>query len=245
MERNLPKVEVVEQFSHPGYVIQRQHKLTLQVTEPVGQFREIVVREIELVQLEAPIRWVQIEQGRWPIKVIEDFRIRHTLDLNPLESPMCIFNELGKSLQVETGSLHDQAMVMSVPHQSRERVLLEVEETSRALDVGQRLRVFRLKEREPLAAHEDELEIPEEFLVVQLADPEEVHEFTVKIIQDLDRRRLLMEENLGASGERLDIRLVCWKDLYDLIGNAVLPSDVGQWADHASVDEAEKAGAFC
>jgi hypothetical protein len=38
---------------------------------------------------------------------------------------------------------------------------------------------------------------------------------------------------------------VCWKDLYDLIGNAVLPSDVGQWADHASVDEAEKAGAFC
>ena len=61
---------------------------------------------------------------------------------------------------------------------------------------------------EPRPAHEHEAEIPDELLVMLLADPEEVHDLAVEIVQDLDLRRLLAEEHLRAARECLDVRRV-------------------------------------
>src|SRR5438876_623151 len=56
-----------------------------------------------------------------------------------------------------------------------------------------------------LPAGNGKREPPEQLVVVQLADPEECHEFAVEIVEDFDRAWRLPKEDLGATAERLDI----------------------------------------
>ncbi len=60
----------------------------------------------------------------------------------------------------------------------------------------------RLQQVKPLATHEKKAEIPEQFLMMQLADAEEVHNLAIQVIQDFHFGWLLAEEHLSASGER-------------------------------------------
>src|SRR5206468_4210020 len=75
----------------------------------------------------------------------------------------------------------------------------------RPLNVGETLRVLSLIERKLLAACDGEMEVPDQFLAVELTDPKEVDDLAVQVVEDLDDTRLLVKENLGPTGERLDI----------------------------------------
>jgi hypothetical protein len=216
----------VEEFSHPGHVVQGKNELALQVAELFRKIHEVVVGEIESVQRAAPVRWVQIEQRRSPVKPFENVGVRQALNLNPLKSLVCIFKELGKASGIETGRSNDGVTVFSMKDQACKGVFLEIKETCGALDIGQRIGVFGLEKRKPLPTHQDELEIPEKFVMVALADPKEVHYIPVQVVQDLDGGWVFVEEHLCASSKRFNVRRVLRKDLDDLRGDAILPSDV-------------------
>ena len=62
--------------------------------------------------------------------------------------------------------------------------------------------------------------------MVYLAYSIEIHEFAVEVIEHLDTRRLFAKKNLGTTCERLDIGLMFRKHSNDLIGEAVLATDV-------------------
>jgi hypothetical protein len=196
------------------------------MAELLRKIHEIVVGEIEAVQVAAPIWRVQIKQRRFSVEALEDFGIRQALDLNALKSLMCIFKELGNTSGIEARWSNDAVAVFSVADQASERVLLEIKKPGGALDIGQRIGVFGLEEGEPLPADQDELEVPDELLMVVLADPEEAHHIGIQIVQNFDSGRLLAEENLRASGEGLNIRRVLRENLDDLRGDTIFSSYV-------------------
>ena len=73
--------------------------------------------------------------------------------------------------------------------------------------------------------------------MVKFANFEEIRNFPVDVVQYLDARRLLMEQNLRASRERLDIRRVRREYLNDPFGETVFAAYVAQGASgyHLSV----------
>jgi hypothetical protein len=75
--------------------------------------------------------------------------------------------------------------VLSVD-ESAVAVFLKIEEAGCALDVGKHLRVLLLKKLKPFAADNAELQIPDKLLVMELADPQEVENFFVKVIEDFN-----------------------------------------------------------
>jgi hypothetical protein len=98
--------------------------------------------------------------------------------------------------------------------------------TGGALDVGERSRILRLEEGKPPPARENELEVPEQFIVVVLANPKKIHDIAVQVIQHLDGRWLLAERDLCAAGKRLDVGGVLGEGRDDLLRDAVLSSYV-------------------
>lgn len=137
---------------------------------------------------------------------------------------MGVFNDLGKTLEVESRRLHHMPVVVGMANEARERTLQDVQVSRGPLDVGQRLRVARLVKIEPFSAHERETKISEQFLVMRLADAVEIDDLPIKIIQNLNFGRLLLKEHLGSARECLHIRRMLRKNFNDLLGETVLSS---------------------
>jgi hypothetical protein len=83
-----------------------------------------------------------------------------------------------------------------------------------------------LKEFKPFSAGDGELQIPDKFRVMDLADAQEVENFLIKVIQYLDSRRLLVKKNLGSTTERLNVRGVFGDKANDFSGNAVFTAQI-------------------
>src|ERR1700721_3888251 len=94
------------------------------------------------------------------------------------------------------------------------------------VDIGQRRGVSCFQEIEPLTAHDCEAEIPEQLLVMLLADAVEIDDLAVQIVQHFHLRRLLPEEPLCAACECLNIGRVLRKYFNDAVREAILPTYV-------------------
>lgn len=123
-------------------------------------------------------------------------------------------------------------MVMLLQDETAEGILLEVEESARALDVREGTGLLGGKKTIPAAADETVIEIANQFLVMVLADPEEIDDFKIQIIENFDLGGFLVEEHLGAAGKGFDVGLVLGKESDDLGGKPVLAPDVGEGSDH-------------
>src|ERR1700721_2555316 len=94
------------------------------------------------------------------------------------------------------------------------------------LDIRQRRGVSCFQEIEPLTAHDREAEIPEQLLIMLLADAVEIDDLAVQIIQHFHLRRLLAKEHLRAARECLHIGRVLRKYCNDAVREAILPTYV-------------------
>ena len=182
-ELNLAEAETPEEIAHLRHVVQRKHELAAQLLETFFEILEIRFAEIEPVEIPSPVRRIKVEEGRRPVKSGEDGFVRQTFDLDAGESPMSVLDEVPKMCWIETSRRLNGVGIAGVPDQSGLRVLLEVEEPRGALDVRERGRSLRFKERKPFPAYEDELQVPQELLIVQLADAEEIHDVGIEIVQ--------------------------------------------------------------
>jgi hypothetical protein len=105
-----------------------------------------------------------------------------------------------------------------VSDQTRKRILLQIEEPDRALNVCQVFRVLRFEHTIPLAAHETESHTSQEFLKMQLANAEEVDNLTVKVVQHFHFRGFFVEEYLRSPCKGLDVGGMHGKNFNDLLG---------------------------
>ena len=128
--------------------------------------------------------------------------------------------------RIEVRRLCDGEVKVTSHHAAPQGILLQKEESSGALNVGELCGVSLRKQIEPRATNDDEGEIANQFLMMVLADAEEVDDVFVKVVDDLHLRRWLAEEHLRPSGEGLDVCRVFRKQVYDLVCQPVLSADV-------------------
>src|ERR1019366_5410816 len=99
---------------------------------------------------------------------------------------MGVFKELREFFEIESRSLDDVPMIVGMSHEARKGILENIEVPSRTLNVRERRGIGSLQKIEGPAAHEREPKIPDEFLVMQLAHAEQVHELAVQVVQHLN-----------------------------------------------------------
>jgi hypothetical protein len=120
-----------------------------------------------------------------------------------LQQPLVgLLDDLRNANRVVIRALNDSVMIMLIQNQAAERILLKVEESTRPLDISQGLWPGIREQIEPLTADQAVLQVPNQLVVVPLADPEKVYDIEIEVIQDFHVRRVLMEQHLGAPGER-------------------------------------------
>ena len=228
-------METAEEIPHLGHVVQRKHELAPEFPEALFELSEIGFAEIEPVETPPPIRRIEIKERGGAVEPAEDLLVRQAFDLDAGQAAVRFFDDLRHPFGIEARQRGNVIVVLPATDQARIRVLLEVEEPGGALDIGEALRVLNLKQLEPLSAHDDELQEPQQFLIVELADPEEVHDIAVQVVQNFSRRRFLVKEHLRSARERLHVGGVLGEDRDDLLRDAVLATDVRKRAAHESL----------
>jgi hypothetical protein len=215
-----------KQRSNLRYVIQRQNEFSPDVAKALCQNSEIIFVEVVPVELAPEVRRIKIEERVGTIKSLEDLLIGKTFDLNPFQSFMGIFKELREFFEIESRPLDHVPMIVGMSHETRKRILENIEVPSRPLNVRESRWICCLQQVEQLTAHEGKTEISDEFLVMRLAHAEQVHELSVQVVQDFDGRGPFTEEHLGSACECLNVRLVLRKYLNDRLCETVFPSYV-------------------
>jgi hypothetical protein len=170
---------VAEELPYFGNVVERQDKLAAYVSQPFLKLDEVILLEIEAVQLPAPVRRVEIEEGVRTVITLEDFLIRKGFDLDLMQPLVRVFNELREAPRIEVRRSGDAIVIVAVHDEPAERIFLEVEEPRRPLNVREALRVLFVEELEPTPANENVIQVTQKLFVVGLADTEKVHNVAV------------------------------------------------------------------
>jgi hypothetical protein len=204
-------MEAIEQGADFGYVVQGQDEFALDAFQTPREFPEVSLFEVIAIEFPPVVGRVEKEERRRPVVIAKDGVVREAVDLDPFQSLMRIFNELGEAFRVEPRWLDDVPMVDGMADEARERILQEIQIPGGPLDVGERRGIGRSNQVEVFAAHEREAQIPQQLFVMGLADAEEIHDLAVKIVQDLNLRRRLVKKYLCAACESFDVRRVLRK----------------------------------
>jgi hypothetical protein len=102
---------------------------------------------------------------------------------------MSVFKERREFVEIESRLLYHIPVIVRMSHQTRKGILEDIEIPRRPLDIRKGCRIGPLLKIERFAAHESETEIPDQFLVMQLADAKEIHELAVQVVQHFDSIR--------------------------------------------------------
>ncbi len=218
--------EAVEDLSHLGYVIQGEQKLPFDGPQNLGKMLKILRFEVVVVQLFSEVRRVEKEECRRAVEIANDFVIRKFFDLDTRKPFMCVMNDLGELFRVEPRRVDHVPVIRRAAHEARKGILEDVEVSRRPLDVCEAFRIGPAQKIELAPAYDCEPQIPNEFLMVVLTDPEEVRDLVVEVVQDLDFRARLVKEHLCSSRKRLDIGLVLRHELNDAFRERAFSSDV-------------------
>jgi hypothetical protein len=152
---------------------------------------------------------------------------------------MRFLDQFRQALRIEARGLYHGGTEILVVHTACVAGLLEIQKPRAALDVGEHFNVCCKEKIEVLPAYDGEPHKANQFLVVQLADAEEIHELAIEIVQNLDFGWFLLKKDLCSTGERLDVGLVLRKDRDDLFCNRAFAADVGERTSH---DDLELSG---
>ena len=99
---------------------------------------------------------------------------------------MCVFNELGKVLRIESRRLDHVPMVVWVADEACEGAFQEVHAPCCSLDVGEDRRISRLQKIKHLSADHPEVKISNQLLIMLPADTKEIHDLPVQVVQHLN-----------------------------------------------------------
>ncbi|ASN72589.1 hypothetical protein 9F4_13 [uncultured Caudovirales phage] len=110
-------------------------------------------------------------------------------------------------------------------------MVLQVEESRRALDVGQGFRAGHFLPREYLPGAEGPFELAHEFFQVVLYDAVEVYQFAVDVVEYFDWSRLWAhKEERSTACKHFDITFMRWEKWEQTVGQtafAAHPRDDG------------------
>ena len=132
----------------------------------------------------------------------------------------------------QTGRRAPDALTCHLPAEGE---ALQVEEPRRALDVRQGIPGRHLQPLEELSARECLAELPQELVRVVLVHAEGRDQVPIGVIQHLDRRRRLQEEQRRGAAEGLHVAAVLWKQWEQVLGQPTPSPDPGDEREHANL----------
>src|SRR5579883_536067 len=218
--------EAMEDFSHFRHVIQGEQELPSDGPKNLGEALKVLRFEVVVVQLLPEIWRIEKEECRRAVKVVDDLFVRKLLNLNAGKSFMGVVNDLRELFWVESRGMDHVPVIRRAAHETREGVLEDIEVSGCPLDIREVFWIGLAKKVELAAAYDRESETANEFLVMVLADPEEVHDLMVEVVQNLDLRTRLVKEHLRPACEGLNVGLVLRQELDDALRERAFSSDV-------------------
>ena len=159
VEFDFALLEIAENLSYVRYIIYGQNELATKFAETLGEHFEVLIREIEPIEIFAPIRRIKVEERLGPVVPLEHLFIRQRFYLDPRQAKMCVGDDFLNARRIEVGRPGDRVTVGASPNQTGKCIFLKIEESCRALDIGQRRRILGFEQREQLPARQRELQI--------------------------------------------------------------------------------------
>jgi hypothetical protein len=230
---DLTNAEFLEDCADLRHIVERQYELAFQFLQAVRHDHEVVVRKVVAVEGSCVIRRIEVEECLWPVVFRERLFVREALNLHTGKARMGFLDEVRQPFGIEARWLDNAIAVMRAAHESRVAVLDDVEISCRPLNIRKRCGVGGDEVVKPCPARDHVAQVPEEFLVMQLANAVEVDDIAVEIVQHLHFRWLLVKEHLCASGEPFHVRGVLRECGNELLRNRAFAPDVGQGSNHA------------
>lgn len=219
-------------MSHLRNIIERQQEPASQFFQSAREFCEILVLKIEFVMVPVVVRWIEVKERGLPVTFPQHFLIRQAFKLHMEQTFVGVLDQLRKGLGVVVRPILHRDYKAAPPHEAAVTILLEEKEASCALDVCESLRVGFVEYFEPPSAHDTIAEIANQFVIMHLANAEEIENVFVQIVQDLNLRWFLMEEHLGTAAKRLTVAGVSGDQRNYCAGEPVLAAHVGYRSNH-------------
>jgi len=213
-------MEALESSMNIRMVVNAHHDLTLTAAHEIGHSLVLLERKIHTIAGGLPVRRIHVEERVHSIVALGAIEPGQVLDVGAGEALPRGGQVLLNAQQIDgwPGGGSTERLPGDL---TAERVLLQVEEACRTLDIGQGFRTRHLLPLEDLPGAQRPFELADELLQVVLHNPVEGDQITVEIVQHLHRGGLRThEEQRGTTGEDFDVALMRGKERDQAVGQA-------------------------
>ncbi len=223
-------MEPFKQASYVRVVIDADHHLSFACPHEISHALVVLERKIYTIPSRLPVRRVHVMEGVRPVVTLGALKPRQVLDVGARQTLPGRRKVLFDPQQVDgrTGRRGTERLPTDL---ASEGVMLQIEETGGALDIGEGFGACHLLPLKHLARAECPFELADEFFKVVLDDAIQRHQIAVDVVQDLNGGGLGAHEVEGrTSSEHFDVALVGWEQRDETVGQAAFaahPRDDG------------------
>ena len=211
-------------------VVDADHHLAFAASHKISHALIVFKREVHAVASGLPVRWIHVVEGVRPVVALGAFQPRQVLDVGAGQS-LPGGREVFLDAQQVDGRAGGGGTERLAGDLTGEGMVLQVEESRGALDVGEGFGAGHLLPLEHLARTQRPFELAHEFFKVVLHNAVQRDQVAVDVVEDFNRRGLGPHEvQRGSAGKDFDVAFVRRKKRDEAIGQAAFaahPRDDG------------------
>lgn len=223
----------VKPLKHPPdirVIVDADHHLAFAAARKVGHALIVLERTFHAIAGGMPVRRVQVVKGMGTVVTFSTFKPGEIFDVGAGQALPGGREVFLDPQQVDSRTCGSGTKRLS-RHLAGKAMVLQIEKTGGALDVGEGFGTGHLLPLEYLARTERPFELAHEFFQVVLHNAVQRHQVTVDVFEDFNRRGLGSHEvERGAAGKDFDVAFVGWEVRDKAVGQAAFaahPRDDG------------------
>jgi len=223
-------MEALEHTADVRMIVDADHHLAFAAVHKVSHPLVIFEREVDSVAGGLPVRWVHVMEGVGTVVAFSAFKPGKIFDVGAGQA-LPGGREVFLNAQQVDGRAGGSGTERLPGDLAGEGMVLQVEESGSALDVGEGFGAGHLLPLEHLARAERPFELAHEFFQVVLHDAVQRDQVAVDVVEDFNGRCLGSHEvERGTAGKDFDVAFVRRKKRDEAVGQAALaahPRDDG------------------
>lgn len=213
-------MEALEHSANVWMVVDTDHHFAFTAAHEVGHPLVVFERKIHAVTGSLPVRRIHVVERVSTVVAFGAFKPGEVFDVGTRQTLPRGREVLLDPQQVDSRT-SGRGTKRLPRHLAGKSMVLQVEESSGALDVGEGFRAGHLLPLEHLAGTERPFELAHEFFQVVLHDAVKRHQVAVDVVEDFNRRGLGTHEvERGAAGKDFNVAFVRWEEWDKAVGQA-------------------------
>lgn len=214
------EVETSEHTADVRVIVNTDHHPTFAAPHEIGHSLVIVERKIYAVAGGLPVRGIHVVEGVGTVVAFGAFQPGQVFDVRAGQALPS-----GRKVLLDPQQVNGRAGGGSTERLpgdlAGEGMVLQVEESGGALNVGEGFGAGHLLPLEHLARAQCPFELAHEFFQMVLHDAVQRDQVAVDVVEDFDRRRLRLHEvERGTAGKDFDVAFVRWEQRNEAVGQA-------------------------